>query len=129
MQIGVRINNRLVIHIYTKHTSTDTNYLPYTALKMVVKGKIDCALFERLAFKYVLKQLETQGDYSKKFDKKPVIATVISKETVHVGYTAYLDECKSDAVCALASAVDIELTKLKQSGKLQQIIAQLDIIQ
>lgn len=96
----------------------------HTALKMVVKGKIDCALFERLAFKYELEQLEIDGEYLRKVDKKPVVASVISKETVHVGYVERLENCKLTRICELATLLDAELTKLKQSGTLKKIIAQ-----
>lgn len=57
------------------------------ALKMVVKGSANCALFEKVAFQFSLDYLTQIGEYNENTDHKPGIVSAIAREHAYIGYS------------------------------------------
>lgn len=94
----------------------------FIALKMVVKGKVDCALFENMAFTFVLQQLRDQEQFIPNQDKFPVIAANIAEETGHFGYMKKAENCTQQESCRFAKEFDSAIIKLTQDGSIAKIV-------
>ncbi len=93
-----------------------------TALKMVVKGRLDCALFERHAYEYSLSLAQQDGTYAPGKDHQPFIAARISQETAHMGYPSSTNDCKDKPECAFSVWFDQQVKLLQSSGKMADIV-------
>lgn len=108
-------------------TNTDTvNFLevPTTAiaLDMVLKDRLDCALFEETALRYSLRRLEQSGEYQQGKYAAPAIGAKINTETVHLGYSVpAISKGKHPYAGAFQRQFDNALYHLKKSGKLKHI--------
>lgn len=93
-----------------------------TALLMVLKGKLDCALFERHTYEFLLQQFLLAGRFDKRNDRHPFIAARISTEATYMGYSVALDECDKLDVCEFSKAFDQAIKTMKSNGRLADII-------
>lgn len=93
-----------------------------TALAMIVKGSLDCALFERFAFHKAKKLLVASGRFDPQTDIHPVISASIAQENAYLAYSSKAFESELYPFSRdFKRAFDIALFELQQSGDLEAL--------
>ncbi|TDF35631.1 transporter substrate-binding domain-containing protein [Alteromonadaceae bacterium M269] len=118
--------------VRTEENTSYANFLEVPsaelALKMVVKDRIDCTLFEKSVFHWTFKNLRDSKQFSTTTDETPHITSIITGETVHIGYSVKaLKENKFPFADDLLKKLDIKLHQMRRAGTLKEIQMQYGI--
>lgn len=88
-----------------------------TAFKMTAQGNVDCAIFERMSYNYMLnKHTNTAKDSS----SMPYVAMSFKKDNAFVGFNS--ESKDAQVISAYKKQFDATLQKMRENGELDDLI-------